>query len=192
MTDHVTLFIRVCVVCVWCVCVWCFRWKEREEGGGEEEREERRQKGERRARRERSESCRDSRRSWYDSLTINVTLLLVKKNSYSCFWESLTTDRHACNIKTLSLSYNMHLFLPYLLNDSQTIHFSKPRLCVTLLFSDWSIGSRLIKQCLCCFVYSVAGKQILLTLQKRHLVEKNEFAFSFRPTSGRGYANSSC
>ncbi len=32
--------------------------------------------------------------------------------------------------KTLSLSYNMHLFLPYLLNDSQTIrstiHFSKP------------------------------------------------------------------
>ncbi len=36
----------------------------------------------------------------------------------------------------------MHLFLPYLLNDSQTIrstiHFSKPLLCVTLICSDWS------------------------------------------------------
>ncbi len=44
--------------------------------------------------------------------------------------------------KTLSLSYNMHLFLPYLLNDSQTIrltiHFSKPLLCVTLICGDWS------------------------------------------------------
>ncbi len=37
---------------------------------------------------------------------------------------------------------NMHLFLPYLLNDSQTIrsmiHFSKPFLCVTLVCGDWS------------------------------------------------------
>ncbi len=44
--------------------------------------------------------------------------------------------------KTLSLSYNMHLFLPYLLNDSQTIrsmfHFSKPLLCETLICGDWS------------------------------------------------------
>ncbi len=44
--------------------------------------------------------------------------------------------------KTLSFSYNMHLFLPYLLNDSQTIrstiHSSKPLLCVTLICSDWS------------------------------------------------------
>ncbi len=30
-------------------------------------------------------------------------------------------DMHAGQ-KTHSLSYNMHLFLPYLLNDSQTIH----------------------------------------------------------------------
>ncbi len=46
--------------------------------------------------------------------------------------------------KTLSLSNNMHLFLPYLLNDSQTIrstmNFSKPLLCVTLICGDWSIG----------------------------------------------------
>ncbi len=30
-------------------------------------------------------------------------------------------DMHASS-KTRSLSYNMHLLLPYLLNDSQTIH----------------------------------------------------------------------
>ncbi len=30
----------------------------------------------------------------------------------------------------------MHLFLPYLLNDSQTINFSKPLLCVTLICGD--------------------------------------------------------
>ncbi len=46
--------------------------------------------------------------------------------------------------KTHSLSYNMHLFLPYLLNDSQTIHstihFSKLLLCVMLICGDWSIG----------------------------------------------------
>ncbi len=43
--------------------------------------------------------------------------------------------------KRHSLSY-MHLFLPYLLKNSQmirsTIHFSKPFLCVTLIGSDWS------------------------------------------------------
>ncbi len=45
--------------------------------------------------------------------------------------------------KTLSLSYSMHFFfLPYLLNDFQTIlstiNFSKPLLCVTLICGDWS------------------------------------------------------
>ncbi len=34
----------------------------------------------------------------------------------------------------------------------------------------------------CCFVYSVTGETAILPLQKRHLVAKNEFAFSFRPT----------
>ncbi len=50
--------------------------------------------------------------------------------------------------KTLSFSYNMHLFLPYLLNDSQTIHstihFSKPLLCVTLICGDWSISFKAV------------------------------------------------
>ncbi len=44
--------------------------------------------------------------------------------------------------KTLALSYNMQLFLQYLLNDSQTIlsmiDFSKPLLCVMLIYGDWS------------------------------------------------------
>ncbi len=50
------------------------------------------------------------------------------------FWESPTTGWHARCMqgkkKTLTLSYNMHLLVPYLLNDFQTIrltiHFSKP------------------------------------------------------------------
>ncbi len=44
--------------------------------------------------------------------------------------------------KTLSSSYNMHLFLPYLLIDSQmidsTIIFFKPLLCVMIICGDWS------------------------------------------------------
>ncbi len=40
------------------------------------------------------------------------------------------------------MSYNMHLSLPCLLNDSQTIrstiHFYKLLLCVTLICGDWS------------------------------------------------------
>ncbi len=62
------------------------------------------------------------------------------------FWESPTTGWYPCKVKkkkkTLSFSYNMHLFLPYLLNDSQTIcsiiNFSKPLLCMTLICCDWS------------------------------------------------------
>ncbi len=50
--------------------------------------------------------------------------------------------------KTLSFSYNMHLFLPYLLNDSQTIrstiHFSKPLLHVMLICADWSISIKAV------------------------------------------------
>ncbi len=83
-----------------------------------------------------------------------------------------------------SFSYKMHLFLSYLLNDSQTIHstihFSKPLLCVTLLCSDWSISFKAEHSVTLCTV--LPWKQ----LQKWHLVAKNEFAFSFKPTSGRG------
>jgi len=44
--------------------------------------------------------------------------------------------------KTLLLSYNMHLFLPDLLTNSQmirsTTNFSEPLLCVMLICGDWS------------------------------------------------------
>ncbi len=114
--------------------------------------------------------------------------------------------------KTHLLSYNTHLFLPYLLNDSQTrhstIHFSKPLLCVTLICGDWSDWSyfhlilpvmpdkaAFVSAVLLCVQRYQANK--LFYLQKRHLVAKKEFAFSFRPTRkdqqvGGQYANVSC
>ncbi len=73
----------------------------------------------------------------------------------------------------------MHLFLPYLLNDSQTIrstiNFSKPLLCVTLICSDWSDWSITFKAVfvivssadLCT---ALPGKQLFLRLQQQHLV----------------------
>ncbi len=103
--------------------------------------------------------------------------------------------------KTLSLCYNMVLFLPYLHKDSQTIrstiHFSKPLLCVTLICTDWSIGLILISPDKAVFssatlCTALPGKTVFLPPQKRHLVAKNEFAFSFKPTSGGKYANVSC
>ncbi len=43
--------------------------------------------------------------------------------------------------KSLLLVYNVPSFLPYFLNDSQTIcstiHFSNPLLCMTLICDDW-------------------------------------------------------
>ncbi len=49
---------------------------------------------------------------------------------------------HAWSKKHFHCLYNMHLFLPYLLIDSQTIlstiHFLKNLLCLTLIYSDWS------------------------------------------------------
>jgi len=52
---------------------------------------------------------------------------------------------------TLEFSYNMHLFLPYLLTDSQMIrsmiHFSKPLICVNLICgdcSDWLISFKAV------------------------------------------------
>ncbi len=33
----------------------------------------------------------------------------------------------------------------------------------------------------CCFVYIVTKETSILSLQKQHLVAKNEFVFSFRP-----------
>ncbi len=73
----------------------------------------------------------------------------VMKGSYFGFGSPhQQADMHARSKRTLSFSYNMHLFLPYLLNDSQTIrstiHLSKPLLCVTLICGDWSISFKAV------------------------------------------------
>ncbi len=56
-------------------------------------------------------------------------------------------------------------------------------LCVTLICGDWSISFKagFVSSVLLC-VKPLLGKKPCLTLQKQHLVAKNEFAFSFRPT----------
>ncbi len=65
--------------------------------------------------------------------------------------------------KTLSLSYNMHLFLPYLLNDffqTLSLHDTNLRWSVGLVSFSFHLAVWLIKQRLwaqCCFVYSVTG-----------------------------------
>ncbi len=85
--------------------------------------------------------------------------------------------------KTLSFSYNMHLF--YLICSTtpkrfaQRLIFPNPFLCLTLICSDWS-DAVFVRQC--CFVYSVTGETAIFNPPKVHLVAKNEFAFSFRPT----------
>ncbi len=78
---------------------------------------------------------------------VKVPLLWVMKGSYFGFG-SPQQQVDMQGQKTLSFSYNMHLFLLYLLNDSQTIrsmmNFSKPLLCVTLICCDWSISFKAV------------------------------------------------
>ncbi len=77
-----------------------------------------------------------------------IFYILILRNTLKCpimhnerfiFWFGSPNNRLTCmqGQKNLSLVLIMHLFLPYLLNDSQTIrssiHFSKPLLCVTLI-----------------------------------------------------------
>ncbi len=72
--------------------------------------------------------------------------------------------------------FDFDLFLPYLLNDSQTIrstiHFSKPLLCVTLIcgdWSDWSISFKafdFIFVSQCCYVYSITMETAILNSPK--------------------------
>ncbi len=137
-----------------------------------------------------------------------MPLLWVMKGSYFGFGSHRQQVHMHARSKNTSLSYNVHLFSPYLLNDSRTIHsmihFSKPLLCVTLICGDWSDWfyfhsispvmpdkAAFVRAVL--FVYSVTGETAILPLQKRHLVTKNELAFSFRPRrKDQQYANVSC
>ncbi len=113
---------------------------------------------------------------YYGLWKVHILVLGVTNNRLTCMQGQ----------KTLSLSYNMHLFLPYLLNDSQTIHstihFSKPLLYVTLICSDWSISFKavFVSSVLLC-VQRYQGNSYF-NAPKWHLVAKNELAFSFRPT----------
>ncbi len=65
-------------------------------------------------------------------IKVHILVLGVPNNRLTCMQDQ----------KTLSLSYNMHVFLLYLLNDFQTsrstLNFSKPLLCVMLICTDWS------------------------------------------------------
>ncbi len=78
-------------------------------------------------------------------------------------------DMHARS-KKLSFSYNMHLFFPYLLNDSQmigsTIHFSKPLLCVTLIYGDWSDWSISYKAVFVRMCTAVTGETAIFNAPK--------------------------
>ncbi len=69
----------------------------------------------------------------------------------------------------------MHLFLPYLLNYSQTIrlmiHFPKPLLCMTLICGDWSISFPFHNKSSICegsaaLFTAVTGETAILQLQK--------------------------
>ncbi len=96
--------------------------------------------------------------------------------------------------KTLSLSYNMHVFLPYLLNDSffQTPplrHVNLQWLVRLVSFSSHHACNAWLSICEC--------SAALCTALPRHLVSKKKFAVSFRPTRkdqqvGGQYANVSC
>ncbi len=92
---------------------------------------------------------------YYGLWKVHILVLGVPNNRLTCMQGQ----------KTLTFSYNMHLFLPYLLNDSQTIrstiNFSKPLLGVTLICGDWSISFKavFVSSVLLC-VQPLPGKQL--------------------------------
>ncbi len=126
---------------------------------------------------------------------VHILVLGVPNNRLTCMQGQ----------KTLSLSYNMHLFLPYLLNNSQTIcstiHFSKPLLCVMLICGDcsnWSHFNFIMpvmpdKAALCT---ALPGKQLFLA--SKAAPSGKEWICIFIQTNwkdqqvGGQYANASC
>ncbi len=79
----------------------------------------------------------------HSQFTLKVPLLWVMKGSYFGFGNpQQQVDMHARSKKHFHCLIICIYFLPYLLNDSQTIsltiHFSKNLICVTLICGDWS------------------------------------------------------
>ncbi len=83
-------------------------------------------------------SCCFLKCPYYGLWKVHILVLGVPNNRLTCMQGQ----------KTLSFSYNILFFLPYLLNDSQiirsTMNFSKPLLCVTLICGDWSISFKAV------------------------------------------------
>ncbi len=69
------------------------------------------------------------------------------------------------------------IYFYLIVSTTQTIHFSKPLLCVTLNCADWSISFKAERSATLCT--ALPWKQLFVAL---HLVA----------TSGRGYVNVSC
>ncbi len=95
--------------------------------------------------------------------------------------------------KIHSLSYNMHLLLPYLLNDYQTIcstiHFSQPLLCVMRICGDWSGWSisfpfhkAIFVSAVLLFVQRYQENNNFCRCKSSAQWQRNEIKFSFRPT----------
>ncbi len=123
------------------------------------------------------------------------------KGSYF-FWES-PNNRLTCKQgqKTHSLSYYMHLFLPYVLNDSQTINFSKPLLCAMLICCDWShfnfitpvTPDKAAFVSAVLLVYSITRETSIVTALKAAPSGQEWICiFTKRSTSGRQYASVLC
>ncbi len=129
-----------------------------------------------------------------------VPLLWVMKGL--CFGLGVSNNRLTCmqGQKTLSLSYNMHVFLPYLLNDSKRFaqRFQTPPLRHVNL--QWLVRLVSFSSHHACkaWLSSICERSAALcTALPRHLVSKKKFVVSFRPTRkdqqvGGQYANVSC
>ncbi len=109
------------------------------------------------------------------------------------FWESPTTGWHACKVNK---HFHCLLICIYFYLICSTTHW------LTLIVVIGPIGRfhfhfiikvAFVRAVLLCLL-QLLGEQLL---QRRHLMAKNEFAFSFRPTRtdqqvGRQYATVSC
>ncbi len=109
---------------------------------------------------------------------------------------------HARSKKHVS-SYDMHLFFPYLLNDSQMISlmipFSKPNANLSNFHYIMHVmpDKAVFVSVLCCFVYSVTGETAVFTAPKAAPGGKEWICILIQTNAKknqvcRQYANVSC